>query len=102
MRRFGPAELIVLDRDEGGLHATQLSVYGQALLDTPDMVLVSIRDAEALDAVFARHRPEVVFHAAALKHLPLLEQYPDEGGRPTCWAPPTCWRAPTATASRRS
>lgn len=79
VRRFGPAELIVLDRDEGGLHATQLSVYGQALLDTPDMVLVSIRDAEALDAVFARHRPEVVFHAAALKHLPLLEQYPDEG-----------------------
>ena len=43
------------------------------------MVLCDIRDAEALDKVFADHRPEVVFHAAALKHLPMLEQYPLEG-----------------------
>ena len=42
-------------------------------------MLCDIRDAEALDAVFAAHRPDVVFHAAALKHLPLLEQYPLEG-----------------------
>ena len=42
-------------------------------------VLCDIRDAEALDAVFAAHRPQVVFHAAALKHLPMLEQYPAEG-----------------------
>ena len=48
------------------------------MLDTPDIVLADIRDAERLDAVFAEHRPEVVFHAAALKHLPMLEQYPGE------------------------
>nr|WP_294696243.1 nucleoside-diphosphate sugar epimerase/dehydratase [uncultured Friedmanniella sp.] len=76
---FGPRELVMLDRDESGLHAVQLSIYGQGLLDTPDMVLCDIRDEQALDEVFARHRPEVVFHAAALKHLPMLEQYPDEG-----------------------
>ena len=79
VHRFGPGELILLDRDESALHGVQLSLYGRGLLDTPDMVLADIRDEEALARVFARHRPEVVFHAAALKHLPMLEQYPDEG-----------------------
>lgn len=79
VHKFGPAELILLDRDESALHGVQLSIYGKALLDTPDMVLASIRDRDALRAVFESHRPQVVFHAAALKHLPMLEQYPDEG-----------------------
>lgn len=79
VHRFGPKELVMLDRDESGLHGTQLSIYNQGLLDTPDMVLCDIRDVEALDRVFADHRPEVIFHTAALKHLPLLEQYPLEG-----------------------
>ncbi|AQP49422.1 dTDP-glucose 4,6-dehydratase [Tessaracoccus aquimaris] len=77
--RFGPKELVMLDRDESGLHGTQLTIFNQGLLDTPNMVLCDIRDAEALDAVFDTHRPTVVFHAAALKHLPMLEQYPLEG-----------------------
>ncbi len=76
---YGPSELILLDRDESALHAVQLSIYGQGLLDTPDMVLADIRDEQRVAEVFGRHRPEVVFHAAALKHLPMLEQYPDEG-----------------------
>lgn len=79
VHRFGPKELVMLDRDESGLHGTQLSIFKQGLLDTPNMVLCDIRDAEALDKVFADHRPELVFHAAALKHLPMLEQYPYEG-----------------------
>lgn len=79
VHRFGPKELVMLDRDESGLHGTQLSIFNQGLLDTPNVVLCDIRDADALDAVFAAHRPDVVFHAAALKHLPLLEQYPLEG-----------------------
>lgn len=76
---FDPKELVCLDRDESALHAVQLSIYGKGLLDTPDMVLCDIRDQEALERVFALHRPDVVFHAAALKHLPMLEQYPEEG-----------------------
>lgn len=79
VHKFGPAELIMLDRDESALHGVQLSIYGKALLDTPDLVLASIRDKESMRAVFEAHRPQVVFHAAALKHLPMLEQYPEEG-----------------------
>jgi FlaA1/EpsC-like NDP-sugar epimerase len=41
-------------------------------------VVADIRDQQRLDEVFAEHRPQVVFHAAALKHLPLLEMHPSE------------------------
>ena len=75
---LGPAELIMLDRDESALHAVQLSIRGRALLNTPDVILADIRDAPVIDAIFTHHRPDVVFHAAALKHLPMLEQYPVE------------------------
>lgn len=76
---LGPKELVLLDRDESALHAMQLELYGKGLLDTPDMVLCSIRDKEALRAIYEKHRPQVIFHTAALKHLPMLEQYPEEG-----------------------
>lgn len=75
---FGPSELIMLDRDETGLQHAQLGTRGHGLLDGKEVVLCDIRDYDALAAVFAERRPEVVFHAAALKHLPMLEQYPHE------------------------
>ncbi|MEJ6488442.1 nucleoside-diphosphate sugar epimerase/dehydratase [Leucobacter sp. USCH14] len=78
LARFAPRELIMLDRDETSLQETQLSISGHGLLDTNDVVLADIRDAGALERLFRERMPEVVFHAAALKHLPMLEQYPDE------------------------
>lgn len=78
LAQFGPDTLIMLDRDESGLQGSQLSISGHGLLDTDDVVLADIRDVESLREIFRRHRPQVVFHAAALKHLPMLEQYPDE------------------------
>ena len=75
---LGPAELVMLDRDESALHAVQLSIHGRALLDTPNLVVADIRDRERVYELFTEWRPEIVFHAAALKHLPLLEMYPEE------------------------
>ncbi len=77
--RFAPASLVMLDRDESALQAVQLSLTGRGLLDDPSLVVACIRDRERLSEVFDEHRPEVVFHAAALKHLTLLERHPDEG-----------------------
>ena len=57
--RYGPGELIMLDRDESALHATQLSIDGRALLDTRNVVLADIRDATpcgALHRAPPRHR----------------------------------------------
>lgn len=76
--RFEPAELYLLDRDESALQATQMSLTGQGLLDSDEVLLADIRDLDALRDVFAAARPDIVFHAAALKHLPLLETFPLE------------------------
>jgi FlaA1/EpsC-like NDP-sugar epimerase len=76
--RFAPASLVMLDRDESALHGIQLRIQGRAMLDDRSLVVCDIRDPERLDDVFAEHQPEVVFHAAALKHLPLLEMHPTE------------------------
>lgn len=83
--RFEPERLIMLDRDESALHQTQLSIEGRALLDSPDIVLADIRDLEHLDRIFAETMPQVVFHAAALKHMPLLERFPAEAVKTNVW-----------------
>lgn len=79
LTRFEPSALMMLDRDESGLHSTQLSIEGRALLDNPNLILADIRDEARVHEVFAAYRPEVVFHTAALKHQPLLESHPSEG-----------------------
>jgi FlaA1/EpsC-like NDP-sugar epimerase len=78
LHQFAPAELIMLDRDESALHEIQLTLHGRALLDSDETVLADIRDPRRIREVFDRFRPQIVFHAAALKHLPLLERYPAE------------------------
>jgi FlaA1/EpsC-like NDP-sugar epimerase len=78
IHQFAPAELMMLDRDESGLHGLQLSIHGSAMLTSPDTILADIRDAEVVQRIFEVRQPQVVFHAAALKHLPMLEQYPVE------------------------
>jgi FlaA1/EpsC-like NDP-sugar epimerase len=85
VHNLAPAELIMVDRDESALHAVQLSIEGRALLDTPNLVLLDIRDQPRLARLFAERRPEVVFHAAALKHQPLLERHPGEAVKTNIW-----------------
>ena len=48
LRTYGPSALVMLDRDESGLHAAQLSMEGRALLDSPSLVLADIRDRDRL------------------------------------------------------
>jgi dTDP-glucose 4,6-dehydratase len=76
--RFNPTKLYMLDRDETGLQIAQIGVSGHGLLDSKDILLADIRENEEILKIFKRIKPDVVFHAAALKHLPVLEQFPDE------------------------
>jgi FlaA1/EpsC-like NDP-sugar epimerase len=78
LAKFHPRQLILLDRDESALHGLAIDLYGHGLLDQRNIALADIRDPEALRQVFLEHKPAIVFHAAALKHLPLLEAYPLE------------------------
>ncbi|MFI9639715.1 polysaccharide biosynthesis protein [Micromonospora sp. NPDC051925] len=76
--RCDPGELMMLDRDESALHALQLSLHGRALLDGPELILADIRDADGIARIIAGRQPDIVFHAAALKHLTLLQRHPGE------------------------
>ncbi len=83
---FAPKRLVMVDRDESALHAVQLSIEGRALLDSPDLVLLDLRDTWSVRQLLQEIQPEVVFHAAALKHLPLLERHPAEAVKSNVWA----------------
>jgi FlaA1/EpsC-like NDP-sugar epimerase len=96
LHRLHPAQLIMLDRDESALHAAQLALYGRALFDTDEAVLADLRDPATIGEVFERFMPEVVFHAAALKHLPLLERYPAEALKTNVWGTLTVLEAAAA------
>ncbi len=68
-----PAELLLVEHDETHLHDVMATLHSPA---TP--LLADIRHRDHMNRLFLRHRPEVVFHAAAHKHVPILEVHPSE------------------------
>jgi FlaA1/EpsC-like NDP-sugar epimerase len=74
-----PAALVMLDRYENGLHAISTELSDQQPEQTAlKTVLADVSDAARLDDVFLLAKPDIVFHAAAHKHVPLLESNPCE------------------------
>jgi FlaA1/EpsC-like NDP-sugar epimerase len=73
---FGPGEVFALDHDETHLHDG--AFLWQDHETSPIPVLCDIRDASRLETIFAELRPDIVFHAAAHKHVPILERFPGE------------------------
>ena len=68
----------LLDRDENGLLELELKLSGNGLLNTPGLLLADIRDKNVLSKILYDIKPDIVFHAAALKHLTMLENFPEE------------------------
>jgi FlaA1/EpsC-like NDP-sugar epimerase len=79
IKAFNPASLHMLDHDESNLHRLQMQLDGRALLDTDELLIADIRDGDRIRQLCADLRFQVIFHAAAHKHLPLLERHPCEG-----------------------
>jgi len=76
--RFAPSRLIVLDQDETGIfNICQELKYGFSNLAI-DSLIADITDAEKIKSIFKTHHPDIVFHAAAYKHVPLMEENPYE------------------------
>lgn len=72
---YNPARLIIFDIYENNAYTLQqelIARYGEKLNLT--VLIGSIRDTERLDSIFAKYRPDAVFHAAAHKHVPLMEE----------------------------
>ena len=74
-----PAQLVLLDHGEFALWQIDLELADAAPQVPRVMVIGDTRDAARMRAVFELHRPELVFHAAALKHVPMVELNPCEG-----------------------
>ncbi len=75
--QYGPKKVFMLDRDENGLHALGLKLK-RPLLDQGSVILCDIRDEKSIHEIFEVIKPEIVFHAAALKHVNFLEKFPSE------------------------
>jgi FlaA1/EpsC-like NDP-sugar epimerase len=73
-----PAELVMLDRYENTLYMAHQEVTAANPAARVHAVIADVTDETTLDRVFATHRPQVVFHAAAHKHVPLMEKHPSE------------------------
>ena len=79
--RVGAKEIILLGRGENSIY----EIYQELKVKFPDQlyrtVIANITDAQRMEEVFARYQPQVVFHAAAHKHVPLMEIQPAEAVR---------------------
>lgn len=78
--RFGPRSLILLDHSENGLFHINLELERKwsGMEMEIELVVADVRDREKMDKIFKKYVPEVVFHAAAHKHVPMMEVHPDE------------------------
>ena len=76
--RFGPAKIVLVGRGENSIFQIEQEMLREFASVPIVPVICDVRDAEKLAEVFATHRPEVVFHAAAHKHVPLMEANPDQ------------------------
>ena len=77
---FGAKRVILIDIDESGLHdmGLRLTNYKEEVNDRIIPILCDIKNAEKIERIFAQYRPDIVYHAAAYKHVPMGEREPDE------------------------
>lgn len=76
LTRFHPAELLLLDNDETSLFNLLIGLSPNGLRFEP--IVADIREKQRIRSVFEKYRPAIVFHSAALKHVPMMELHPCE------------------------
>lgn len=78
LARCRPRQLLLLDKAESALHELHLSLLEEEHYPDALPVLADVTDAADIAQIFARYRPQVVLHAAAYKHVPMMENYPQQ------------------------
>jgi FlaA1/EpsC-like NDP-sugar epimerase len=76
--KFGPAKVMVLDQAESALYDMELELKENFSESNFEIVLADIRNMERMRRVFAYFKPDYVYHAAAYKHVPMMENNPSE------------------------
>jgi FlaA1/EpsC-like NDP-sugar epimerase/lipopolysaccharide/colanic/teichoic acid biosynthesis glycosyltransferase len=79
--QFEPRQLVVLDNNETGLYDLEIALRTRFRGLAVSIVIADVTEAARMDAVFAEFKPQVIFHAAAYKHVPLMERFPQEAVR---------------------
>ncbi len=77
LKEFQPSSLLLLDRDENGLYEIELEIRDQ-YRGSLETIVADVRNRNRMESVFSEFHPEVIFHAAAYKHVPLMERHPPE------------------------
>ncbi|MEQ8211464.1 MAG: nucleoside-diphosphate sugar epimerase/dehydratase [Lacipirellulaceae bacterium] len=77
--KMNPAKLVVLDRSETGQFFLERELRRLHPSSNIEVALADINDGDRLEAVFEQYQPDIVFHAAAYKHVPLMEAHVGEG-----------------------
>jgi FlaA1/EpsC-like NDP-sugar epimerase len=75
---YDPKLLILLDQAESPLYDLDQEFKDEGLLTPYKVILSDIRDRKKMNVILRKHRPQVIFHAAAYKHVPMMENYPEE------------------------
>lgn len=78
---YKPAEMILVDQAETPMHDMRLMMVRQFSYVKNDTIVASITDKVHMEKLFSEHRPEYVFHAAAYKHVPMMEDNPAQAVR---------------------
>jgi len=76
--KFQPRELMMLDHEETGLFKIERELKEKFPVMERIAILGDIKDEGKMERVFTQHKPEVVFHAAAYKHVRMMKEHPDE------------------------
>ncbi|MBQ3118746.1 MAG: polysaccharide biosynthesis protein [Clostridia bacterium] len=76
--RYNPEKLVVLDIYENNAYDLQMELNKEYGTEKIDVIIASVRDKDRLKKVFLKYNPYIVFHAAAHKHVPLMEANPSE------------------------
>lgn len=75
---YAPQKVILLDQAESPIYELEMELQEKKLRHLTESVIADIRNAERLENVFRTFKPQYVFHAAAYKHVPLMEDNPSE------------------------
>ncbi|MET4094290.1 polysaccharide biosynthesis protein [Arthrobacter sp. UYCu712] len=101
MRFLGARKAYYVDNDEFALYNLQMSEEGVALLDNDSYRLADVRDEQLMRRIMMDVRPDIVFHAAAHKHLPLLERAPEAAVKTNVFGTESVMRAAIAAGVDR-
>lgn len=78
LAKMGGVKFLATDRDESALHTLSLELTSSALFEEEQFLLLDVRDPDGVVGLFEQFKPTTVIHAAALKHLSVLEKQPRE------------------------